>query len=156
MNTDNFVESFNNVRKNHYLALRHDKSVYSLTKSLLHCVFPGQEREYVVQTARQTSIYRRPRKDLPPFLQNRPTKIHNACLASMEKAKLIPSTAISETSSSSGEFKVTSGNGTYDVKIIAGSYSCPYFCQERIPCKHIFSIFNHFPWNWSDLPVVLT
>ena len=74
----------------------------------------------------------------------------------MEKAKLIPSTAISETSSSSGEFKVTSGNGTYDVKIIAGSCSCPYFCQERIPCKHIFSIFNHFPWNWSDLPVVLT
>ena len=156
MNTDNFVESFNNVLKNHYLTLRHDKSIYSLTKILLHCVFPDQEREYVVLTARQTSTYRKPRKDLPLFLQNRPAKVQNACLASMEKAKLISSTAISETSSSSGEFKVKSGNGTYDVKIMAGSCSCPYFCQERIPCKHMFSIFNHFAWNWSDLPNTLT
>ena len=42
-------------------------------------------------------------------------KMH-ACLASMEKAKQI-STAISEISSSSGEFEVKSGNGTYDLQI---------------------------------------
>ena len=71
----------------------------------------------------------------------------------MEKAKLISSTSISEISSSSG---VKSGNGMYDVKNIAGSCSCLYFCQERIPCKHImFSIFNPFTWNWSDLPSAL-
>ena len=119
-------------------------------------MFPDQEREYIVLTARQTSTYRQPRKDIPPFLQNRPANIQNACLASMEKAKLISSTSISEISSSSGEFKVKSGNRTYDVKIVAGSCSCPYFCQERIPCKHMFSIFNHFAWNWSNLPNALT
>ena len=41
----------------------------------------------------------------------------------------------------------------HDVKIIAGSCSCSYSCQERI---HIFSVFNQFAWNWSDLPVALT
>ena len=88
--------SFNNVLKNHYLILRNDKSVFSLTKILLQCVFPDQEREYAVLTARQTTAYRQPRNALPHFLKNRPSSVTNACLLNIEKGKAIESSSIEE------------------------------------------------------------
>lgn len=152
VDTDNFTESFNNVLKNHYLTLRHDKSVFSLSKILLHCVFPDQEREYTILTTRQTAAYRKPRNEIPTFLLNRPVKVQSACLANMEKAKQIPSSSITELSHEDGVYKVNS----HEVRISDGNCSCPYFQQERIPCKHIFSVFNHFGWTWTDLPKTLT
>ena len=118
VNTDNFTESFNNVLKNHYLTLRHDKSVYSLTKIILHCVFPDQEREYVILTARQSSAHRQSRTILPHFLLNRPAHVQNSCLSNIEKGKRISSVSISEVSSKDGIFKVMSSKGDYEVSII--------------------------------------
>ena len=91
VDTNNFTESFNNVLKNHYLTLRNDKSVFSLTKILLQCVFPDQEREYTISTARQTTAYRQPRNALPQFLTNRPSSVTSACLVNIEKGKFLPS-----------------------------------------------------------------
>ena len=156
VNTDNLTESFNNVLKNHYLTLRHDKSVYSLTKILLHCVFPDQEREYIILTARQSSAHRKSRSTLPHFLLNRPAHVQNACISNIEKGKRISPVSISEVSSKDGIFKVKSSKGDYEVSIIGGSCSCPYFSQERIPCKHMFSIFENYSWSWKDLPSSLT
>lgn len=82
VNTDNFTESFNNVFKNQYLTLRHDKSIF-FTKILLHCVFPDQEREHTVLTARQSSHYRVPQTAIPDFLADRPLKVQNSCLANI-------------------------------------------------------------------------
>jgi len=90
INTDNFVESFNNVLKNHYLTLRHDKSIFSLAKILLLCIFPDQEREYAVLTAKQSSLHRVPRNDIPEFLTNRPFEVQASCIANMERSKKVP------------------------------------------------------------------
>ena len=141
VNTDNFTESFNNVLKNHYLTLCHDKSVYSLTKILLHCVFPDQEREYVILTARQSSARRQSRNVLLHFLLNRPAHVQNACISNIEKGRKISPATITEVSSKDGVFKMKSRKGNYEVSIVAGSCSCLYFSRERIPCKHMFNIF---------------
>ena len=60
----------------------------------------------------------------------------------MEKAKEIPAASITEVSLKD---KVLSSNGKleYDVKITDGTCTCPYFLREKIPCKHIFSDFDH-------------
>lgn len=133
VNTDNFVESFNNVLKNHYLTLRHDKSVFSLTKILLHCIFPEQEREYAILTAKQSSQHRSSRSKTPDFLANRPFRVQSSCIANMEKAKEIPAASVSEICSKDGVYKVMSSRGKieYDVKIVGGTCSCPYFLREK-------------------------
>ena len=155
VDTNNFTESFNNVLKNHYLTLCHDKSVFSLTKILLQCVFPDQEREYTVLTARQTSAYRQPRDSLPHFLINRPNSVTSACLLNIEKGKTIELSSITE-DAVNGVYSVKSKKGMYKVQIQEGDCSCPYFTQSRIPCKHIFSIIQNFRWRWEDLPHSLT
>ena len=42
------------------------------------------------------------------------------------------------------------------IRIQEGDCSCLYFTNNRIPCKHLFSIFLHFKWEWEDLPASLT
>ena len=156
VDTNNFTESFNNVLKNHYLTLRNDKSVFSLTKILLQCVFPDQEREYTISTARQTTAYRQPRNALPQFLTNRPSSVTSACLVNIEKGKAIEISTIKEEDAVNGVYSVSSKRGMYKVQIQEGSCTCPYFTQSRIPCKHIFSILHNFKWKWEHLPLSLT
>ena len=76
----------------------------------------------------------------------------------MEKAKEIPAASVSEICSKDGVYKVMSSRGKieYDVKIVGGTCSCPYFLREKIPCKHIFSVFEHYKWSWANLPSALT
>ena len=50
----------------------------------------------------------------------------------------------------------SSGKFEYDVKITDGTCSCPYFLRENIPCKHIFSVFEHSTCSWANLPLALT
>ncbi|XP_065918696.1 uncharacterized protein [Dysidea avara] len=96
VNTNNYTESFNNVLKNHYFILRNDKSVFSLIKLLLQHVFPEQEKEYIELSARQARDHRLPRELLPSFLHNRPKPVISACLSSIEKAKAIDISTITE------------------------------------------------------------
>ena len=76
----------------------------------------------------------------------------------MEKAKEIPAASILEISLKDGVYKVISSSGKfeYDVKIADGTCSCPYFLRENIPCKHMFSVFEHSTWSWANLPLTLT
>lgn len=152
VDTNNFTEAFNNVLKNHYLNLRHDKSVFSLIKTLLQCVFPDQEREYTILTARQTTDYRQPRCTIPDFLKNRPNSVQSACIVNMEKAKAVDRSSITEEDDVSGVYSIISEGGKCKIRIQEGDCSCPYFTNNRIPCKHLFSIFLHFKWEWEDLP----
>ena len=155
VDTNNLTEAFNNVLKNHYLNLRHDKSVFCLIKTLLQCVFPDQEREYTILTARQTTAYRQPRSSIPDFLKNRPSSVQSACILNIEKGKTVDRSSITEEDGVSGMYSIRSERGMYRVRIQEGDCSCPYFTQNRIPCKHLFSIFLNFNWRWEDLPLSL-
>jgi len=160
VNTDNFVESFNNVLKNHHLTLHHDKSIFSFTKILLQCIFPDQEKEYAVLTAncKQSSLHRAPRNEIPEFLMNRPFGVQTSCIANMERSKKVPADSISVMCSKNGIYSVESSRGSsvYDVNITDGNCSCPYFLKHNLPCKHMFSIFEHTEWSWQNLPLSLT
>ena len=155
VDANNYSESFHSVLKKHYFTLRHDKSVFFLVKLLLECIFPDQERDYVMMTAKQTTPFQVPRSHLPAYLNNRPQSIINACLLSIEKAAGIDLSSIAEEDAVNGSYKVTSKTSTYMVKIKGGTCLCPYFLQRQIPCKHMFSIFKNFQWTWKDLPCSL-
>ena len=152
VNTNNYTESFNNVLKHHYFILRNDKSVFSLVQLLLQHVFPDQEREYTELSARQTKDHRLPRDPLPSFLLNRPKPVVSACLLSIEKAKAIDISTITEEDSVKGTYSVKSKNGEYLVTIKEGKCTCPYYTLRQIPCKHMFCILQNFNWTWDDFP----
>jgi len=141
--------------KNHYFILRSDKSVYSLVKLLLQHVFPEQEQEYVELSAKAKD-HRLPREPLPTFLHNRPKPVISACLSSIQKAKAIDISTFLEIDKESGTYKVCSKNGEYLVDIKGGNCTCPYYTLRRVPCKHMFCIFQNFSWTWSDLPLECT
>ena len=99
-------------------------------------------------SARQTKDHRLPRDPLPSFLLNRPKPVVSACLLSIEKAKAIDISTITEEDSVKGTYK----NGKYLVTIKEGKCTCPYYTLRQIPCKHMFCILQNFGWTWDDLP----
>ena len=135
--------------KNHYFILHNDKSVFSLIKLLLQHVFPEQEKEL---SARQARAHRLPREPLPSFLHNRPKPVISACLSSIEKAKAIDISTITEVDKVNGIYQIRSKNGEYSIDIKGGNCTCPYYTLRQIPCKHMFCIFQNFCWTWNDLP----
>jgi len=128
INTGNFVECFSNVLNNHYLTLRHDKSIFSLTKILLRCIFPDQEKEYAVLTAKQLSLHRAPRNEIPKFLMNRLFGVQTSCIANMERSERVHSYSISVMCSKNGIYSVKSSSGSlvYDGNITDGNN---YYCS---------------------------
>ena len=160
VDTNNITESFNHVLRQRYLPLRHDTTIFALVQILVEVVFPEQEIRYIQATIKQTAAYRRPRYELPDFLQEKPHTIQSICLMNIERAKAIPkshvtqqeSVGVSSLASSSSE-----SEQTWTVDIPAGSCTCPSFLSAHIPCKHMFAVFYHYPqWSWDSLPKELT
>ena len=79
-------------------------------------------------------------------------------LLTWKDPKKVPADSISAVHSEDGVYTVKSSTGSsvYDVNITSGNCSCPYFLQHNIPCKHMFSIFEHTEWSWKNLPLSLT
>ena len=41
----------------------------------------------------------------------------------------------------------------YAVRFEKPECTCKDWARHRIPCKHLFAVFQHFPeWNWLRLP----
>ena len=87
MDTNNITESFNNVLRKRYLSLRHDSTIFALVQVLVEVVFPDQESTYVQSTVKQLSTYRKPRYELPYFLEGKPHLIQSICLLNIERGK---------------------------------------------------------------------
>lgn len=156
MDTNNITESFNNVLRRRYLPLRHDTTIFALVQILIEVAFPEQEMRYVQATIQQTKAYRRPRYQIPIYLEGRPHKVQSLCLLNIERGQSIPQNHLSEFES--GKFDVASSGGNkWTVIIHDGTCACPAFQSTNIPCKHFFAIFHHYPkWGWKDLPKTLT
>ena len=89
---------------------------------------------------------------------NRPFGVLTSCIANMERSMKVPADSISVMCSKNGIYSVksSSGSSVYDVNITDGNCSCPYFFKHNLPCKHMFSIFEHTEWSWQNLPLSLT
>lgn len=112
---------------------------------------------YVQATIQQTKAYRKPRYDIPFYLEELPHRVQSLCLLNIEKGRSIPKSFLPEVSK--GEFKVTTqtGENKWTVNICEGVCTCPAFQSTHIPCKHFFALFHHYPsWSWQDLPPSLT
>ena len=85
--------------------------------------------------------------------------VQSICLLNIERAKAIPKSHVTE-QEAMGTYSVVSsscGQQSWTVDILAGYCMCPSFQTYHIPCKHMFSIFPHYPkWSWGDLPQELT
>ena len=150
VDTNNITESFNNVLRRRYLPLRHDTTIFALVQILLEVAFPEQEMRYIQATIKHTSMYRKPRYDLPDFLIDRPHTVQAICLGNMERGKAIPKCLIKEKEPAEGFFYVSTCSQSsntecnqWTVHISNGTCSCPSFQSSHIPCKHIFAIFHH-------------
>ena len=140
-----------------YLPLRHDTTIFALVQVLLEVAFPEQEMQYIQATVQQTHAYRKPRYDIPIYLEGRPHKVQSLCLLNIERGLSIPRSYLSQ--HGSGKFSITPSHGgeKWLVDIKGGECTCPVFQSTKIPCKHFFAIFHHFPtWGWKDLPPTLT
>ena len=159
INTNNITESINNVMRSCYLKVWPDASVLSLTEVLLEVAFPEMEKKYIQATVKQMETYRKSRYPLPYFLLNRPRTVQGECLANQEKAKAITNSMVCSTQQE-GVFQVHGKNSPepgYQVNISLGQCSCVYFTLKKIPCKHMFAVFDHYPlWTWHHLPASLT
>ena len=109
----------------------------------------------------ESKTYRKSRYTIPEYLLNWPHTVQGECLVNQEKAKAITNSMIQSTQQE-GVFLV-SGNPNYSpksgyhVNISQGQCLCAYFTLKKIPCKHMFAVFNHFPtWAWCNLPAPLT
>ena len=147
-----------------YLPLRHDTTIHALVQVLIEVAFPEQETRYVQATIKQTGAYRKPRYDIPCFLQDRPESVQSLCLLNIQRGTSIPASYITQldpTSSGKFELKKTNshseGDNQWEVDICNGTCTCPSFISAHVPCKHMFAIFHHYTqWSWNSLPKELT
>ena len=150
MDTNNLTESFNNVR---YLPLRHDTTIHALVQVLLEVAFPEQEIRYIQATIKQTGAYRKPRYEIPPFLQDRPQSIKG-----VDPFLLVISpnrNHFHQVNSNSREHAVkemTHGKLTY---VMVHARAHPF--NLHIFHASTFAILQHYPqWSWESLPKDLT
>ena len=162
VDSNNITESFNNVLRQRYLPLRHDTTIFALVQVLVEIVFPEQELRYMQAMIKQTSAYRKPRYDVPFYLQDRPHSVQSLCLLNLERGRRIPKNKLMELSTE-GKFNAqksvseSESDDKWNIDICGGTCTCPSFLSSKIPCKHMFAIFHHFPqWTWKSLPKTLT
>ena len=120
------------------------------------CLSRSRQRIYCSNS--QTDISLPTAKKCLASIPDTPTKfsVISACLLNIEKGRAIELPSITEEGAANGVYSVKSKRGMYKVQIQEGNCSCPYFTQSRIPCKHMFSIFQNFRRRWEDLPHSLT
>ncbi len=156
MDTNNITEAFNNVLRRRYLPLRQDTTVHAFVQILTEVAFPELESNYMQSIIKQTQAYRKPRYDIPLYLEGRPNKIQSLCMLNIERAKLITKKDIHEVQRGIFEIK-SKGTNIWSINVTSGKCTCPAFESSHTPCKHFFAIFHHYPsWSWNDLPASLT
>ena len=114
-----------------YLPLPHNTTIHALVQVLLEVAFPEQETRYVQATIKRTGAYRKPRYDIPCFLQDRPESIQSLCLLNIQRGMSIPRSYITqEDTPSSGKFKLKKTNSSseddskWEVDICNGTCTC--------------------------------
>ena len=118
---------------------------------LTEVAFPEQESKYSLSILSQTQLYRKPRYQVPLYLEGRPHQVQSLCMLNMERAKSIPKSHLSEVDK--GTFQTMSKDKKlWRISLSSGTCTCPIFVSPNIPCKHFFAVFCHFPkWSWNDL-----
>ena len=150
--TTNGIEALNKSVKHSYLKLKSNGTLSTMVEILVEEFVPDIILEYRNLNYMACSQYKSYRPEIPDFLHNRPHKIVKALMKSMASADYSLPRHVHELSTTS--FEVLSEDREdvwYEVKLDEPSCKCPYFKQQRLPCKHIFAILKHTDKNWEDL-----
>ena len=93
---------------------------------------------------------------MPQYLWNRPKQVVSHCRASITKAEDIPLKDVAMSSEGKFSIKRQTEKGYYELTF--GNNQEPPACQclswqrTRLPCKHFFAVFRHYPnWQWDQL-----
>ena len=98
------------------------------------------------------SLYKKYNKDVPQYLWNGPIQVINHCKLSISYAEDIYFKDV--TMSSEGKFLIRRRGQKGCHELTFGDSQVLLACQcytwqrTRLPCKHFFAVFRHFP-NWQ-------
>uniref|UniRef100_A0A8W8IS37 SWIM-type domain-containing protein n=1 Tax=Magallana gigas TaxID=29159 RepID=A0A8W8IS37_MAGGI len=153
--TTNGLERQHQEFKKTYLAKYRDGSLSSTLSVLISNYLPESHKRYIQYNIQSLGEYKKYSAHIPEFLHNRPKFFLEHCMKRIPpKCPYLPVTAI--TSLPSGEFRVPSSDGKnfyiLDLERRMPSCSCPDWSKCHLPCKHMLSIFIHFPGHsWEFL-----
>ena len=156
VDTNYGVEAMNKTLKYNYLPRGKNITVSQLVVTLTEEFLPEMLRKYQKQNIATSGYYRSYNDFVPKYLRERPWAVILHCLSRIKKASKFRKESVKETGEA-GTFLVTSPSGKlHEVKISNGSglpeCTCKDWTRWHISCKHLFAIFTHTSWNWSDLP----
>ena len=102
------------------------------------------------------SLYKKYNEDVPQYLWNRPKQVVSHCRLSITNAEDIPLKDVAMPSE--GKFSIRKRNEKGNYELTFGDSEVPPACQchswlrTRLPCKHFFAVFRHYPnWQWDQL-----
>lgn len=104
-----------------------------------------------------TTDYRQYKSFVPDYLHNRPRSVIKHCLERKSNGQKYAKEDVSCIDNIQGKFQVKGSVNTHSIDFGKESHEPSCTCKDwlkwKIPCKHFFGVFKHYPkWNWNALP----
>lgn len=154
MDTNNGTESLNKALKYTYLPRRKQLNLSGVVTNIVETFLPALRQKYLFANFEQSSSNRAYNNHIPVYLHNRPRKVILHCLDRKASSSKYSTGDVQDIDSSSGVFRIKSGDNSYTVDFQTPSCTCPDWTQMQYPCKHFFAVFRlRYPqWTWNSLP----
>ena len=158
VDTNNGTEAQNKLLKYSYLPKRKRVSLSSIIALLIQEFLPDMHRKYLFENFKMTTDYRQYKSFVPDYLHNRPRSVIKHCLERKSNGHKYAHEDVSCTDNIRGKFEVKGSVNTHSIDFGKESHEPSCTCKDwlkwKIPCKHFFGVFKHYPeWNWNALPI---
>nr|XP_054769966.1 uncharacterized protein LOC129277817 [Lytechinus pictus] len=159
VNTNNGLERQNRTFKYSFLEQKKDHSISSMVSVLVTEFLPSMKRKYIQENACAMQTTGRTYSDtIPSYLRDRPDYFIQHCMKKIENAGTIGKDDVVRISNHHFQVKSESSvpgcyynvHTTSEQKI--PSCECWSWMWSRLPCKHMFALFNLREARWQDLP----
>ena len=157
VDTNNGTEAQNKLLKYSYLPKRKKVSLSSIIALLVQEFLPDMHRKYLFGNFKMTTDYRQYKSFVPDYLHNRPRSVIKHCLERKSNGQKYAKEDVSCIDNIQGKFQVKGSVNTHSIDFGKESHEPSCTCKDwlkwKIPCKHFFGVFKHYPkWNWNALP----
>ena len=116
---------------------------------LIDHFLPDMNQKYVFENYKLSEDYRSYSDTIPSYLKGRPKSVILHCLQRKLKSHKFSAEDITSLGDGNFEVRKTNTDKVYTLNFQKPECKCNDWARHHIPCKHFFSIFEHFPeWNW--------
>ena len=140
--TEALNKALNKALKYSYLPKQKSLSLSGIASLLIDRFLPDIYQKYIFQNYKLSEEYRAYSDNIPSYLKGRQRKL-KCHKFSVEDITVL----------GAGSFEIHKA-GTEKVCFkLKPECTCKDWARHRIPCKHFFAIFQHFPdWHWLRFP----